>query len=136
MKIRVHGETCYAPRGAYFDGNVRIEGNLVAPFGTHFWRNLTVSGDLELGPCSTVAGHVSCRNALIGGRAIVKGNLAAEGTVYTCDRAVLRSIHAGGDVVLRPGVIVGEVVTPGTISVIGKVLSDRLEGWKVVVLPV
>ncbi|MDD1646237.1 MAG: polymer-forming cytoskeletal protein, partial [Methanomicrobiales archaeon] len=98
MKIWVHGETCYAPWGAYFDGSVRIEGNLVAPFGTHFWKHLTVSGDLELGPCSTVAGHVSCRNALIGGRAIVKGDLTAEGTVFVCDRAVLRSIRAGGDV--------------------------------------
>ena len=135
MRIRVHGETCYAPWGAYFDGSVRIEGNLVAPFGTHFWKHLTVSGDLELGPCSTVAGHVSCRNALIGGRAIVKGNLTAEGTVFVCDRAVLRSIRAGGDVVLRPGIVVGDVVTPGVITVIGKVLSDRLEGSKVVVLP-
>jgi hypothetical protein len=135
VKIRVHGETCYAPRGAYFDGNVRIEGNLVAPFGTHFWKHLTVSGDLELGPCSTVAGHVSCRNALIGGRAIVKGNFTAEGTVFVCDRAVIRSIRAGGDVILRPGVIIGDVVTPGMITVIGKVLSDRLEGSKVVVLP-
>jgi predicted acyltransferase (DUF342 family) len=114
---------------------VRIEGNLVTPFGTHFWNHLVVSGDLELGPCSTVAGHVSCRNALIGGRAIVKGDLTAEGTVFACDRAVIRSIRAGGDVVLRPGIIVGEVVTPGTITVIGKVHSDRLEGWKVVVLP-
>jgi len=135
VKILVHGETCYAPWGAYFDGSVRIEGNLVAPFGTHFWKHLTVSGDLELGPCSTIAGHVSCRNALIGGRAIVKGDLTAEGTVFACDRAVIRSIRAGGDVVLRPGIIVGEVVTPGTITVIGKVHSDRLEGWKVVVLP-
>jgi predicted acyltransferase (DUF342 family) len=135
VKIRVLGETCYAPRGAYFDGSVRIEGNLVAPFGTHFWKHLTVSGDLELGPCSTVAGHVSCRNALIGGRAVVKGNLTAEGTVFVCDRAVIRSILAGGDVVLRPGIVVGDVVTPGMITVIGKVLSDRLEGSKVVVLP-
>jgi len=135
VKIRVHGETCYVPRGAFFDGNVRIEGNLAAPFGTHFWKNLTVSGDLELGPCSTVAGHVACRNALIGGRAIVKGNLTAEGTVLVCDRAVIRSIRAGGDVVLRPGVITGDVVTTGMITVIGKVLSDRLEGSKVVVLP-
>jgi len=135
MRIRVHGETCYAPWGAYFDGSVRIEGNLVAPFGTHFWKHLTVSGDLELGPCSTVAGHVSCRNALIGGRAIVKGNLTAEGTVFVCDRAVIRSIRAGGDVVLRPGIVVGDVVTPGVITVIGKVLSDRLEGSKVGILP-
>jgi predicted acyltransferase (DUF342 family) len=135
MKLLVHGETCYAPWGAYFDGSVRIEGNLVAPFGTHFWRHLSVSGDLELGPTSRVAGNVSCRNALIGGRAIMKGDLTAEGTVFACDRAVIRAIRAGGDVVLRPGMIVGEVVTPGTITVVGKVLSDRLEGWKVVVLP-
>ena len=135
MKIRVSGETCYAPRGAYFDGNVRIEGNLVAPFGTHFWKHLTVSGDLELGPCSTVAGHVSCRNALIGGRVVVKGILTAEGTVFVCDRAVIRGIQAGGDVILRPGIIIGDVVTPGMITVIGKVLSDRLEGSKLVVLP-
>jgi hypothetical protein len=65
----------------------------------------------------------------------VKGDLAAEGTVFVCDRAVLRSIRAGGDVVLRPGIVVGDVVTPGVITVIGKVLSDRLEGSKVVVLP-
>lgn len=135
MKIFVHGETCYVPRGAYFEGSVRIEGNLVAPFGTHFWKQMVVSGDLELGPCSSVAGTVSCRNALIGGRAILKGELAAEGTVYVCDRAVIRAIRAGDDVVLRPGVIVGEVATSGTITVIGKVLSDGLEGRKVVVLP-
>jgi hypothetical protein len=95
VKILVHGENCFMPRGSFFEKSVRIEGNLRAPFGTHFWSRLSVSGDLELGPCSSVGNTVSCRNALIGGRAILKGDLTAEGTVYVCDRAVIRAIRAG-----------------------------------------
>lgn len=31
MKIYRHGDTYIAPRGSFFDGNVKIDGNFIAP---------------------------------------------------------------------------------------------------------
>ena len=94
-----------------------------------------VAGKLELGARSTVGEDVSCKSAIIGSHTRIKGLLHAVESLIVCDNAKVRSIHAGGDVILRPGVQVGEVQCEETIFVYGKIKSGRLIGRNVKVLP-
>jgi cytoskeletal protein CcmA (bactofilin family) len=129
VKVYRWNDTSYiVPRGAYFEGNVRIDGDLLVPRDTHFWGRLVVEGDLTLGPRSTVAGGVWCANATIGDHVVIKGPLVAVGDVMVCDGAAIGMIHAARDVTLRPGVRVGDVVSGRSILVQGKVESGRLLG--------
>ncbi|MDD1675933.1 MAG: polymer-forming cytoskeletal protein [Methanomicrobiales archaeon] len=131
MKIYQWGDTYIAPRGSFFDGHVRVDGNFITPMDTHFWGRLEVGGRLELGPNSSVGGQVMAQSAIIGPRAKVKGALIALEGVTICNHACVRSIQAGGNVLLRPGVIVGDVKSDETITVVGKIQSGNLLGRNV-----
>ena len=128
MKVYRHGNTYIAPRGSFFDGNVKIDGNFIAPPETHIWGNMVVAGCLELGPYSTVGGYVEAESIVIGHGAKIKGPLWVQKAATICDNACLHSIRAGGDIILRPGVRVGDVNSAETIYVYGKVTSERLFG--------
>jgi cytoskeletal protein CcmA (bactofilin family) len=122
------GTAFFAKRGSYFEGNVRIDGDFIVPPRTHFWGRLNVSGDLELGPRSSVALGIECGNAIIGSQCRVKGPITATGDITILDHASVHSIQAGGRVVLRPGVIVGDVTSGDAILVHGKIKSGNLIG--------
>jgi len=47
MKLYRDGDTFIAPKGSYFEGNVKINGNFIVPPCTHFWGHLAVDGNLE-----------------------------------------------------------------------------------------
>lgn len=128
------GSTFYAPKGSYFEGNVRIDGDFIVPPHTHFWGKLTVAGNLELGPRSSVALAVSCKNAIIGSQSRIKGPIVADGDVTVLDHASAHSIRAGGRVILRPGVSVGDVTSGDTIIIHGKIKSGNLIGQNMKVL--
>jgi cytoskeletal protein CcmA (bactofilin family) len=89
---------------------------------------MVVAGCLELGPYSTVGGSIVARRIVVGHDARIKGPLTVLETATICDNAHLHSIQAGGDIILRPGVRVGDVNSKETIFVYGKVTSDRLFG--------
>lgn len=129
-----NGDTFFAPKGSYFEGNVRIDGNFVVPAHTHFWGKLVVTGTLELGPRSSVALDVSCWNAIIGCDSKIKGPIVAHGDVTILDHAVVHSIRAGGKVILRTGISVGDVTSDDTIIVHGKIKSGKLVGKNMKVL--
>jgi cytoskeletal protein CcmA (bactofilin family) len=131
MKVYQRGDTFIAPRGSFFDGHVRVDGNLITPADTHFWGKLVVAGRLELGPGSSVGGQVIAQSAIIGPRSKVKGPLITLENITVCDRACIQSIQAGGHVLLRPGVVVGDVKSDETIVVMGKVQSGKLLGRNV-----
>jgi predicted acyltransferase (DUF342 family) len=133
-KVIQKGDTFFAQRGAYFDGNVRIDGNFIVPAHTHFWGRLNVSGQLELGPRSSVALGISCGNAIIGSNARVKGPIVATGDVTVLDHAIVHSIQADGKVILRQGVRVGDVAAGDTLFIHGKIKSGKLIGKNVKVL--
>lgn len=122
------GDTYYAPRGAYYDGNVRIDGDFIVPPRTHFWGRLVVTGRLELGLKSSVALDVACGSAIIGSHCMLKGPLVSFGEVLLLDHCVVYSVEAKGNVNIRPGVHVGDVTSDGTITVHGKIKSGRLSG--------
>lgn len=128
------GSTFFAKKGSYFEGNVKIDGDFIVPPHTHFWGKLHVTGDLELGPRSTVALEISCMNAIIGSQCRVKGPVAARGDVTVLDHASVHTIHASGRVILRPGVSVGDVTCGDTIIVHGKIRSGNLIGKNMKVL--
>ncbi len=128
------GTTFFAQKGSYFEGNVRIDGDFVVPPRTHFWGRLSVTGSLELGPRSTVALDISCRDAIIGSQCRVKGPIVATGDVTVLDHATVHSIDAGGRVVLRPGITVGDVRSGDAIIVHGKIKSGNLVGKSMKVL--
>ncbi|MDD1679673.1 MAG: polymer-forming cytoskeletal protein [Methanomicrobiales archaeon] len=131
MKVYQWGDTYIAPRGSFFDGHVKVDGNFIAPADTHFWGKLMVAGRLELGAGSSVGGQLIAQSAVIGPRAKVKGPLITLENVTVCNRACLRSIQAGGNVILRPGVMVGDVKSDETIVVVGKIQSGNLLGRNV-----
>ena len=128
MKVYRHGNTYIAPKGSFFDGNVKIDGNFITPPETHIWGNIVVAGCLELGPYSTVGGYVEAESIVIGHDARIKGPLRVLETATICDNACLHSVQAGGNIIIRPGVRVGDVNSAETIYVYGKVTSERLFG--------
>jgi len=128
MKVYRHGDTYIAPKGSFFDGNVKIDGNFITPPETHIWGNVIVAGCLELGPGSTVGGFIEAESIVVGHDARIKGPLRVKGAATICDNACLRSVQAGGNITLRPGVRVGDVNSTETIFVYGKVTSERLFG--------
>ncbi|KAF1078813.1 polymer-forming cytoskeletal protein [Methanogenium sp. MK-MG] len=134
MKVYRQGDNFIAPKGSFFDGNVKISGNFIVASDTHFWGHLDVDGTLELGPRSTVGGDITCRNAVIGNQVRIKGLLSVAENVTVCDGAHIRSLHAGGDITLRQGVQVGDVSSNETIFVCGKIKSGKLTGRNVKVV--
>lgn len=128
------GNTYFAQKGSYFEGNVKVDGDFVVPPHTHFWGRLAVSGTLELGPRSSVAMDVSCGGAVIGGQCRVKGPITSRGDVVILDHASVHSVQAGGRVILRPGVTVGDVTSADAIIVHGKIKSGNLIGKSMKVL--
>ena len=128
------GSTFFAKKGSYFEGNVKIDGDFIVPAHTHFWGKLNVTGNLELGPRSSVALDISCWSAIIGSQCRIKGPIVAHGDVTVLDHAVVHSIQAGGKVILRTGVNVGDVTSGETIIVHGRIKSGNLIGKNMKVL--
>lgn len=131
MRIYRSQNTYLAEPGSYFEGNVLIHGNFMVPQRTHFWGKLVVNGDLDLGPLSSVEGDVICKNAIIGHGAVIKGNLYVDENATVCDRAKLRSINAGGNIILRPEVTVGDVRSENNVMIYGRITSGTLVGRNV-----
>jgi len=123
-----NGDTLIAGKGSFFDTNVRTGMNLIIPPDTHIWGKLDVGGRVEIGPRSSIGGGVNATSAVIGESALIEGPLRIEGDLFICDNARIHSIYAKGNVTLRPGIKVGEVISENTIYVLGKVKSQRLIG--------
>jgi predicted acyltransferase (DUF342 family) len=133
-KVIQIGDTFYAEKGAYFDGNVKINGNFMVPAHTHFWGRLDVSGRLELGPRSSVALGITCGSAIIGSNVRVKGPIVSNGDITILDNAIVHSVHAEGKVILRQGIRVGDVTAKDALIIHGKIKSGKLIGKNVKVL--
>ena len=58
----------------------------------------------------------------------------AHGDVTLLDHAIVHSVKAGGKVILRTGVQVGDVTSSDTIIVHGKIKSGKLVGKHMKVL--
>jgi predicted acyltransferase (DUF342 family) len=134
MRVVRRGSTYIAPDGAVFDGNVKIDGNFILPRNSHVWGRLVVGGKLEIGPLSTVGRDVCAQKAIIGHAVQIKGLLSTVEDITVCDRARIGRIEAGGNVILRPGVVVGDVRSEAVIYVFGRIHSGTLTGRNVKVI--
>ena len=134
MRIYKKNTTYLAEPGSFFEGNVQIYGDFIVPQRTHFWGRLVVNGTLELGPESSIEGDVICKNAVIGRGSHIKGPLRVDEHATICDGVHLHSIEAGGDIILRPGVTVGDVRSESTVLIFGKINSGTLVGRNVKIL--
>ena len=106
---------------------MKIDGNFIVPPETHIWGNVVVAGRFARpvlnGRWFNQSREYRCRP-----RCQNKGPVCVEKTATICDNARLHSIQAGGNIILRPGVNVGDVNSGETIFVFGKVGSVRLFG--------
>ena len=127
-------KTYIAPKGSFYDGNVKIKGNFIVPSDIHFWGDLVVEGSLQLGAGSSVGGSVICESVVIGRSVKIKGSVRALKEITISDNVSIGSVKAGGDIIIRPGVKVGDVRSEGTIYIYGKIISERLTGRNVKVL--
>ncbi|HOT93606.1 MAG TPA: polymer-forming cytoskeletal protein [Methanoregulaceae archaeon] len=130
-RLKRSGDLYIAEKGAVFDGNLRVPGDLVLPPDCHVWGDLVVNGRLDLGPHGTVGGRVYCRDGMIGHHAVIRGPLTGSGKITVADGAQVQGIETTGTVVLRPGVRVGDVRTAGLILIHGRITSGLLVGRQV-----
>jgi predicted acyltransferase (DUF342 family) len=112
---------------AFFDNDLTLDGNVIVGQEVKFWKNLTVTGRLELGRCSVVNGNVKARSALICSGAKILGNIEAVSELVLLDKARVGVVACEGDVRARPGCEIGSVKTGGTLELVGKVVVKRVE---------
>ncbi|WP_245618884.1 hypothetical protein [Methanogenium cariaci] len=82
-----------------------------------------------------MGGGITCTNAVIGNQVRIKGFLNVIENVTVCDDTCIESLHAGGDIMLRPRCAGGgDVSSDETIFVCGKIKSGKLTGRNVKVV--
>ncbi|MDV0445457.1 hypothetical protein MmiAt1_10360 [Methanimicrococcus sp. At1] len=119
--IRFHApsNTYIIPKNSVIDENVAVSGNLIAGPGTHFWKNIKVDGNVQLGKGCILEGDLKAGQVIVGSGSRVKGNINAESDVSLFQNAVVRSLESGGNITIMPGCVVG-YANGSTLQVIGK----------------
>jgi len=112
---------------AFFEENLMLDGNLIVGQEVKFWRDLTVSGRLELGKGSAVQGNVKAGSALICAAAKILGNIETVSELILLDRASVNAAACQGDIRVRPGCTIGSVKAEGTLELIGMVSVKKVE---------
>lgn len=92
-----------------------------------FWKNLTVTGRLDLGKGSVVRGNVKARSALVCSKAKILGNIETVSELVFLDKAKINATACQGDIRVRPGCVIDSVKADGTLELIGKVLVRKVE---------
>ncbi|AGF96783.1 hypothetical protein MmTuc01_1406 [Methanosarcina mazei Tuc01] len=106
---------------AFLEEDLTLDGNVIVGPEVKFWKNLTVSGRLELGKGSIVQGNVKAGSAIICAAAKVLGNIETVSELVLLDRARINIAVCGGDIRVRPGCSLGSVKAGGTLELVGKV---------------
>jgi len=135
--IRYHADTntYVIQKKAFFEDNVAVDGNMIVGAGANFWKNLKVSGSLELGKGSFVKYDVKADNALIGPHTEIGGSIeVASNLTLLDDVRVAKSATSGGEMLVRPGCSIGFAKADNTLELVGKVDVKEIEtGTKVIV---
>jgi len=128
MVVFVQGTKYMAPRGSFFQGSVKVDGDLLLGQRSTIWGNLVVNGNLYLMPQCQINGNVTCNGGIIGHGTVISGTYYVnQGTLTVCDGAKIHTITSTGDIFLRPDVT-SEEVSGINILVLGKVHCGRLMG--------
>jgi len=103
-----------------------LDGNVIVGQDVKFWKNLTVSGRLELGKGSIIQGNVKAENALICAAAQILGRIDTVSELCLLDGARVNVAACEGDIRVRPGCFLGSVKAGGTLELVGKVAVKRV----------
>jgi cytoskeletal protein CcmA (bactofilin family) len=127
VKYHPRSETYVIEKGAFFEENIIINGNVIVGQEVNIWGDLTVTGRLELGKGSAVRGNVKARSALVCAAAKIQGNIETVSELILLDRARVNAAACQGDIRVRPGCTIGSVKAGGTLELIGKASVKRVE---------
>ena len=134
IKYHPESNTYIIKKKAFFEDDVSIKGSLITGPGVNFWKDLHVTGSLQLGKGSTVKGDAIADNALIGPYSRIDGRLEIKNNVKILDGVVAHSVICGGEMTVRPGCSVGFAKADGTLELIGNVDVKEIErGTRVIV---
>lgn len=112
---------------AFLEENLILNGNLIVGQEVKFWKDLTVTGKLELGKGSVVQGNVKARGALVCAGTKILGNIETVSELVLLDRAKINTAACQGDIRVRPGCVIGSVKADGTLELVGKVIVRKVE---------
>ncbi|AEH60156.1 conserved hypothetical protein [Methanosalsum zhilinae DSM 4017] len=135
--IKYHSPTgtYIVQKGAYFEEDLIIEGNLLTGSGVNFWKGLEVSGKLELGKRCTVNRDISAKSAVIGSSCHIKGSIEVNSELMILDNSTIdQAAISKGKMFVRPGCSIGFVRSSEVLELVGKVNVKEIEsGTKVIV---
>lgn len=127
IKYHPRSNTFVIEKRAFLEEDVVLDGNVIVGQEVKFWKNLIVSGRLELGKGSIVQGNVKAESALVCSAAKVLGNIKTVSELVLLDRARINIAACEGDIRVRPGCSLGSVKAGGTLELVGKVAVRKVE---------
>lgn len=127
IKYHPRSNTYIIEKRAFLEEDLTLNGNVIVGQEVKFWKNLTVTGSLELGKGSIVKGNVKAKSALICSEAKVLGNIETDSELVLLDRAKINVAACQGDIHVRPGCTLDSVKADGTLELIGKVIVRKVE---------
>jgi hypothetical protein len=127
IKYHPRSNTYVIEKRAFFEEDLMLEGNVIVGQEVTFWRNLTVTGRLEIGKGSVVKGNVKAASAIVCAAAQILGNIETVSELILLDRASVNAAACQGDIRARPGCTIGSVKAGGTLEFIGKVSVKSVE---------
>ncbi|WP_292389147.1 bactofilin family protein [Methanosarcina sp. UBA5] len=127
IKYHPRSNTYVIEKRAFLDEDLTLDGNVIVGQEVKFWKNLTVTGRLELGKGAVVRGNVKARSALVCSEAKVLGNIETVSELVLLDRAKINAAACQGDIRVRPGCVLDSVKADGTLELVGKVLVRKVE---------
>ncbi|MFZ2499054.1 MAG: polymer-forming cytoskeletal protein [Methanosarcina sp.] len=127
IKYHPRSNTFVIEKRAFLDNDLMLDGNVIVGQEVKFWRDLTVTGRLELGKGSVVQGNVKARSALVCSEAKILGSIETVSELVLLDGARVNAAACEGDIRARPGCAFGSVKAGGTLELVGKVAVKRVE---------
>ena len=103
IKYHPRSNTYVIEKRAFLEEDLTLDGNVIVGQEVKFWKNLTVTGRLELGKGSIVQGNVKARSALVCSEAKILGNIETVSELVLLDRAKINAAACQGDIRARPG---------------------------------
>jgi len=127
IKYHPRSNTYVIEKRAFLEEDLNLDGNVIVGQEAKLWKNLTVTGRLELGKGSIVKGNVKARSALVCSEAKILGNIETVSELVLLDRAKINAAACQGDIRVRPGCTLDSVKADGTLELVGKVIVRKVE---------
>ncbi|HIH74797.1 MAG TPA: polymer-forming cytoskeletal protein [Methanosarcina sp.] len=127
IKYHPRSNTYVIEKRSFFEEDIMLDGNVIVGQDVKFWKNLTVTGKLELGKGSITQGNVKAKSALVCAAAKILGSIETVSELVLLDKARVNIAACEGDIRVRPGCSLGSVKAGGTLELVGKVAVKKVE---------